>query len=43
MTKPERVEVMKNDKVEIARFVRSVSRAKKTLSNLPYAELPDEH
>jgi threonine synthase len=27
MTKVERVEVMKNDKVEVARFVRSVSRA----------------
>jgi threonine synthase len=27
MTRPERVEVMKNDKVEVARFVRSVSRA----------------
>jgi threonine synthase len=29
MTKPERVQVMKNDKVEVARFVRSVSRAAK--------------
>jgi threonine synthase len=29
MTKSERVQVMKNDKVEIARFVRSVSRAAK--------------
>jgi len=29
MTKPERVLVMKNDKIEVARFVRSVSRAAK--------------
>ena len=29
MTKSERVQVMKNDKVEVARFVRSVSRAAK--------------
>jgi threonine synthase len=27
MTKPERIQVMKNDQVEIERFVRSVSRA----------------
>src|SRR5581483_3898340 len=42
-TKPERVELMKNDKVEVARFVRSVSRAKKQVSNPAHAELPDEH
>jgi threonine synthase len=29
MTKPERVLVMKNDTTEVARFVRSVSRAAK--------------
>src|SRR5579863_3782379 len=29
MTKPERIEVTKNDKVEVARFVQSVSRAAK--------------
>jgi hypothetical protein len=29
MTRPERVEVMKNDKAEVARFVHSVSRAAK--------------
>ena len=29
MTRPERIEVMKNDKVEVARFVQSVSRAAK--------------
>jgi threonine synthase len=29
MTRPERVQVMKNDKVEVARFIRSVSRAAK--------------
>ncbi len=35
MTKPERVEVIRNDKIEVARFVRSVSRAKK-VSNSPH-------
>jgi threonine synthase len=43
MTKPERVEVMKNDKLEIARFVRSKSRAKKLVSNPPHGAPPDEH
>jgi threonine synthase len=29
MTKPEHIEVFKNDQVDVARFVRSVSRAAK--------------
>jgi len=34
MTRPERIEVMKNDKAEVARFVASVSRAAKLVSGV---------
>jgi len=34
MTRPERIEVMKNDKSEVARYVASVSRAAKLESTV---------
>jgi threonine synthase len=34
MTRPERIEVMKNDHAEVARFVQSVSRAAKLVSRV---------